>query len=79
MLPSPEEMVRADRQQSTATTFRSMTAKGMKGSRRERLLYPGSAPAFLLSGALLVTFTLLLSVTCCGVGVRDKPVAPCKL
>lgn len=34
VLPSLEEMVKADRQKSTATTFRSMAAQGMKGGSR---------------------------------------------
>lgn len=66
VLPSLEEMVKADRQKSTATAFRSMTAEGMKGRSRKQLFIHTRA-AHLLSPthqSSLLDHCSLLSLWC---------------
>lgn len=62
VLPSLEEMVKADRQRSTATTFRSMTADGMKGRSRKELYIHTCAHTHMCNAP---AFTLLLPIPGC--------------
>lgn len=84
VLPLLEEMVKADRQRSTATTFRSMMADGMKGrSRKEPYIHTCSHTHVhthvQCAGFHPPTSQSWLLSCWCWVSVREKAVAPSKL
>lgn len=84
VLPLLEEMVKADRQRSTATTFRSMMADGMKGRNRKEPYIHTCTHTHVHTHVQCASFhpptskSWLLSCWC-WVSVREKAVAPSKL
>lgn len=80
VLPSLEGMVNADRQRSTATTFRSMTADGMKGRSRTELYIHTHTHTHVQRASFHPPTSRSWLLSCwCWVSVREKAVGPCKL